>query len=1235
MKFRQIFSFASTFAILLLVFWSLLKRPQSGHEELESTSGQFAEGKIVSGFDRHSAEASKAPELDRKSARNMPMKVLPRTAQQDALEAAVRDQLAWMDGQLAAVPPADLPKMKPIEAREIPADLLPKYAPLRPEQVAALGDLRWNTAGKFVDYRTAPENPTISYLKGRQLERAAEESELGRSLEETTARQFLRKNDELLLLANTDENLVLRSEQTDDLGYTQMRFATAYEGLPIWPSELMVQTDPNGHVSLMTGSYAPSPEGIDTKPAVTAAQARVLARQEAGVSPLNPIYSEALEIYAPVEQSDAKLAWRFEVESSLTEHWNVFVDAQTGALLHKENCVCTAHVVGSGQDIAGNTRSVDLWSHTDGNFYMVDTTKPMYNAAASQPPNPNEITGGIVVMRAPEATVSNGQLQDLGTVRVSASGSATSGFSPASIAASHNLSIVYDYYLDRFGRNSIDGNGGSLLAIVDVPNYTNASWNSSAGVMLYGNGAPFAQALDVTSHEMTHGVITSSSDLVYRDQPGALNESYSDVLGEGCEAHILGRPTDWTLGDVLPQAFHRSFSNPSALVDGITNQPYPERMSQYRDLPSDVDQGGVHVNSSIHNHAFYQLAVGLPGAIGIDDALAIFYRAVTTKLNPNSQFIDSRLACITSAEELFGNGSAQAVATGEAFDFVEIYDQNGTAGETPIPVVNASDSTLFTFLSYGQTYLGRREEALNDGASGVFLGDGGVGTLAAPNKKPSVIGDGSMAIYITPNFDAATINTMTGEENFFGLANQIESVSASADGSTLAFVLRETGQPGKTLFIFDVVNDSSVMIEATQPTHDEPGNGNSGGILLVDALDLSPDGRFVYYDALNRINIGTGNFSLDTWSTYFIDLNAEQIFELFPPLPGFNIGNPSLGQVRSHLLTFDVANSFGTNWIYATNRETGVVNQIAQLAGGAPIAPGWPGFSGDDSAIVYTDYFFNGFYTDSVLAIIPLAADGVTSAGTNTAWLAGATPNLGTLYRRGEWQGLPTVSASAIANAEEGGASGCFRITREVARNVPLSVSFTLVGSARNGIDFTALPLTATIPAGATFVDVTLEPIDDEENENEEQVTLNLSDLIDYRISQETALVTISDNDSSSSGFASWALSNGVSVNDPDGNPDRDAWTNLEEYALGLNPQQVDGEGVISVRVTGNRMVVDVIRLRRSDITYAIETSDSLRSNSWTTSGTTVLSDTDSLLSVRHDSVIGARRFARLRVSNQ
>src|SRR5262249_56882622 len=105
-------------------------------------------------------------------------------------------------------------------------------------------------------------------------------------------------------------------------------------------------------------------------------------------------------------------------------------------------------------------------------------------------------------------------------------------------------------------------------------------------------------------------------------------------------------------------------------ISGGVGRRYPWKLSEkiastdpFLNNFTGRDNGGIHLNSTIISHAFYLLAEGLPGAVGTLDAERIFYRALTVHLVANSQFIDTRLACIQAAEELFGAGSAQALQT--------------------------------------------------------------------------------------------------------------------------------------------------------------------------------------------------------------------------------------------------------------------------------------------------------------------------------------------------------------------------------------------------------------------------------------------------------------------------------------------------------------------------------------------------------------------------------------------
>ena len=188
---------------------------------------------------------------------------------------------------------------------------------------------------------------------------------------------------------------------------------------------------------------------------------------------------------------------------------------------------------------------------------------------------------------------------------------------------------TYDMYYDVYGRNSIDDKGMSLISTVhfDV-NYDNAFWDGRQ--MVYGDGDGelfnrFTIAIDVIGHELTHGVTEYEAGLVYYDQPGALNESMSDVFGSLVKQRTLNQTAteaDWIVGEGLFTSKVngtgiRSMKAPGTAYDDpvLGKDPQPAHMKQYVKLPRWDDNGGVHVNSGIPNRAFYLAAVEM-GMLG-------------------------------------------------------------------------------------------------------------------------------------------------------------------------------------------------------------------------------------------------------------------------------------------------------------------------------------------------------------------------------------------------------------------------------------------------------------------------------------------------------------------------------------------------------------------------------------------------------------------------------------------
>jgi Zn-dependent metalloprotease len=230
---------------------------------------------------------------------------------------------------------------------------------------------------------------------------------------------------------------------------------------------------------------------------------------------------------------------------------------------------------------------------------------------------------------------------------------------------------TYDFYETVFNRNSVDGRGMRLDSSVHYGvDYDNAFWNGRQ--MVYGDGdgqlfGRFTQCLDVIGHELTHGVTQFTAKLEYHDQPGALNESMSDVFGIMIKQWALKQTVDkadWLIGAglLIPKAGTdrkalRSMAAPGTAYDDpdLGKDPQPDNMKNY--YKGADDEGGVHINSGIPNHAFYLAAMTI-GGNAWDVTGKIWYEVLTTKLQPSAQFAEAAAATVDVAQKY----GAKAVA---------------------------------------------------------------------------------------------------------------------------------------------------------------------------------------------------------------------------------------------------------------------------------------------------------------------------------------------------------------------------------------------------------------------------------------------------------------------------------------------------------------------------------------------------------------------------------------------
>ena len=235
------------------------------------------------------------------------------------------------------------------------------------------------------------------------------------------------------------------------------------------------------------------------------------------------------------------------------------------------------------------------------------------------------------------------------------------------------LGATFDLYSDVYGRNSIDDNGTDLIATVHYGNkYNNAFWNGAQMVFGDGDGTIFNRftiAIDVIGHELAHGVTGATAGLEYHDQPGALNESMSDVFGSLVKQRSLGQTAaqaDWLIGAGLLAAgingvALRSMKAPGTAYDDPLfggKDPQPDHMSRYD--PTTGDYGGVHINSGIPNKAFFLVATTL-GSNAWDVAGNIWYRTLLdSRLSATAQFQDFANLSVDNANKLYGS-SVRAV----------------------------------------------------------------------------------------------------------------------------------------------------------------------------------------------------------------------------------------------------------------------------------------------------------------------------------------------------------------------------------------------------------------------------------------------------------------------------------------------------------------------------------------------------------------------------------------------
>ena len=486
--------------------------------------------------------------------------------------------------------------------------------------------------------------------------------------------------------------LALRQERDDTQlrGHVHRRFTQVVDGVPVYGAGLARQTDARGVTVSVFGTVH---EGISlrTEPTLTPEDAVRIVAAASGVE-LGPARTPRLVVLPTGSGYELVYAARVATPLDITLY---FVDAHTGRIVRRRSDAHTqTPAVGMGTGVLGERKKMSA-SRQGTLFAGSDRLRPpvieTYDMRGNLGRTLAFLNGVLDLSAADVATDSDNDWTDGATVDAHAFAGYT-----------------YDYYFKRFGRRGLDNANIRIRSLTHPVNrvdldasddeiiglfFLNALY-AGDGIMVYGEGLPpgyvtlprrqswnyLAGALDVVAHELTHGVTDYSSQLIYEGESGALNEAFSDIMGTAVE-FFFQEPGDGpsradylAAEDVVTPGGLRSLQNPSEFG-------HPDHYSRRYQGP--FDNGGVHINSGIPNHAYYLaieggthrtsgVAVQGVGRGNREQIEKIFYRAFTQLMPADATFSVARAATLQAASDLYGANSAAAQAIRQAWTAVGV-----------------------------------------------------------------------------------------------------------------------------------------------------------------------------------------------------------------------------------------------------------------------------------------------------------------------------------------------------------------------------------------------------------------------------------------------------------------------------------------------------------------------------------------------------------------------------------
>ncbi len=528
----------------------------------------------------------------------------------------------------------------------------------------------------------------------------------------------------------------------DKLGMDHTTYQQYHKGIKVEYGKLKVHAKTGGDSSYNGEFYDVSE--VNTSPRLSERAAfertkrRIQADTYAWEEVNNPLVGERpkgeLVIFPNVETEKIHLAYKldiFVIKPKLVRGF-AYIDAHTGEFLffnpklrHTKHATKDVHpkpkgwvkpekksnilaaAPGTADTRFSESQGFNTYNNS-GTYVLMDDTKTNGNPLLLG----GLVRRGIITMNVNNATSIGGAVDftDTDNNWTSAEYDNTA-MDNAALDVHWGMDVVYDYWNDTHGWKSYDNNDSFLLSFMHYgDSYINAGWTGS--YMIYGDGGTQGSAdieplvsLDITAHEVAHGINDNTADLVYQRESGAMDEGFADIWAMVIDNYAntnRGTSKDINLiGEEVVNYYNgwpalRSMSNPNQM-----QQPDTYMGTYWEDASASCtpdlegnDYCGVHTNSGVLNHWFYLLSTGGTGtndigstftvsAIGIDNAASITFRMQSVYLSANSGFAEARDASIQAAIDLFGGCSTQVEATTNAFYAVGV----GAAYVAPVNAV--------------------------------------------------------------------------------------------------------------------------------------------------------------------------------------------------------------------------------------------------------------------------------------------------------------------------------------------------------------------------------------------------------------------------------------------------------------------------------------------------------------------------------------------------------------------